>query len=68
MIATVLEASNAMQEEAKTIVDGVAVSGGIATLAGWLPDITALLTIIWLSLRIWESDTVQGWVNNDDSD
>ena len=55
-----------MQEEAKTIVDGVAVSGGIATLAGWLPDITALLTIIWLSLRIWESDTVQRWVAPDD--
>ena len=68
MIATVLEASSAMQEEAKTIVDGVAVSGGIATLAGWLPDLTALLTIIWLSLRIWESDTVQGWMDKDGSD
>ena len=68
MIAMVLEASSAMQEEAKTIVDGGAVSGGIATLAGWLPDLTALLTIIWLSLRIWESDTVQGWVNKDGSD
>jgi hypothetical protein len=57
-----------MQEEAKTIVDGVAVSGGIATLAGWLPDLTALLTIVWLSLRIWESDTVQGWTRKDGSD
>ena len=54
-----------MQEEAKTIVDGVAVSGGIATLAGWLPDITALLTIVWLSLRIWESDTVQRMVGHE---
>jgi len=53
-----------MQEEAKTIVDGVAVSGGIATLAGWLPDLTALLTIVWLSLRIWESDTVQRMVGH----
>jgi len=55
-----------VQEEAKTIVDGIAVSGGIATIAGWLPDITALLTIIWLSLRIWESDTVQGWMDKND--
>ena len=53
-----------MQEEAKTIVDGVAVSGGIATLAGWLPDLTALLTIVWLSLRIWESDTVRRMVGH----
>jgi len=56
-----------MQEEAKTIVDGIAVSGGIASIVGWLPDVTALLTIVWLSLRIWESDTVQGWVGKSDS-
>ena len=55
-----------MQEEAKTIVDGIAVSGGIASIVGWLPDITALLTIIWLSLRIWESDTVQSWMDKND--
>ena len=48
-----------MQEEAKTIADAVAVSSGIATLAGWLPDVAALCTIIWLSIRIWESDTIQ---------
>lgn len=48
-----------MAEEAKTIMDGVAVSGGIATLAGWLPDVAALCTIVWLAIRIWESDTIQ---------
>jgi len=49
-----------MQEEVKSIVDAVAVTGGVASLAGWLPDIAALVTIIWLSIRIWESDTVKG--------
>jgi len=48
-----------MQEEAKTVVDSLAVGGTVATLAGWLPSIASLFTIIWLSLRIWESDTVQ---------
>ena len=41
-------------------MDGVAVSGGIASLAGWLPDIAAAMTILWLALRIYESTTVQG--------
>ena len=41
-------------------MDGVAVSGGIASLAGWLPDIAAVMTILWLALRIYESTTVQG--------
>jgi len=49
-----------MQTEAKSIVDAVAVGGGVASLAGWLPDIAALLTIVWLSIRIWESETVKG--------
>jgi len=47
------------EETVKTVVDGVAVTGGIATIAGWLPDVAALLTIIWLGLRIWESRTIQ---------
>ena len=49
-----------MQQEVKSIADAVAVSGGVASLAGWLPDAAALVTIIWLSIRIFESDTIQG--------
>lgn len=47
------------EEAVKTVLDGVAVTGGIATIAGWLPDVAASLTIIWLGLRIWESRTIQ---------
>ena len=54
-----------MQEEAKTVMDSLAVGGTVATLAGWLPSIASLFTIIWLSLRIWESDTVQKLVKRD---
>ena len=60
-----------MQQEVKSIADAVAVSGGVASLAGWLPDAAALVTIIWLSIRIWESDTIQkmlGRKGNSDGD
>ena len=40
-------------------MDAVAVSGGVASLAGWLPNMAALVTIVWLSIRIWESETVK---------
>jgi hypothetical protein len=40
-----------MQEEAKTVVDSLAVGGTVATLAGWLPAVASLFTIIWLALR-----------------
>ena len=54
-----------MQEEAKTVFDGLAVTGTVATMAGWLPPLASALTIVWLSIRIWESPTVQKMFNRD---
>ncbi len=48
-------------------MDGVAVSGGIASLAGWLPDAAAGMTILWLALRIYESRTVQGLIKGEEN-
>lgn len=50
-----------MQEPVKQIVDITAAGTGVATFFGLLPDVAALLTVIWLALRIYESKTVQGW-------
>ena len=52
-----------MQEEAKTVVDAFAVGGTIGALAGWLPPLAALATLIWTCLRIWETKTVQKVLN-----
>lgn len=46
-------------EETKQVVDVAAASTGVLTLVAWLPPIASLLTIVWLGLRIYESDTVQ---------
>jgi len=48
-----------MTNEAKEAVDVLAASTGVMSLAAWLPPVASLFTIIWLGLRIWESDTVQ---------
>lgn len=39
--------------------DSVAVGVLIAWVAQLLPQIATLLTIVWMALRIYESDTVQ---------
>ena len=52
-----------LAEDVKTVIDGFAVGGTVATLAGWLPPVASLLTIVWLSIRIWESDTIQKMFN-----
>ena len=49
----------AVAESVKETVDVVAASTGILSLVAWLPPTASLFTIIWLSLRIWESETVK---------
>lgn len=48
-----------VQESAKHTVDAAAVGVAGATWVDWLPDIAAGLSIVWLLLRIWESETVK---------
>ena len=48
-----------MNEENKVIVD---VAAGTGTAAAWLemaPDAVALVTGVWVLIRIWETKTVQ---------
>lgn len=48
-----------MVEETKQALDVAAVSTGIMSIATWLPPVASLFTIIWMGIRIYESDTVQ---------
>ncbi len=48
-----------MEESTKDILDVAAASTAIMSLAAWLPPTASLLTIVWLGIRIYESETVQ---------
>jgi hypothetical protein len=50
----------------KSLVDLLSFATVMGTLADALPAIAALFTIIWTSFRIYETDTVQGWINRKD--
>ena len=45
--------------ETKDVIDIAAASTGILSLMSWLPPIASLFTIVWLGIRIYESETVQ---------
>jgi len=49
-------------EEGKEVVDIAAASTGVMALATWLPPIASVFTIVWLGIRIFESETVQNLV------
>jgi hypothetical protein len=52
-----------MIETTKEVIDVAAASTGILSLAAWLPPVASIFTIVWLGIRIYESNTVQSIVN-----
>lgn len=51
-----------MVDHAKHVGDGISLAASLGALAGWLPAIAALASLIWTLIRIYETKTVQGWV------
>jgi len=58
-----------MNNEIKNMADGAAVVVGIGGVMGWMVPIVTLiggvLTIVWMGIRIWETNTVQKLVKRD---
>ena len=58
-----------MNNEIKNMADGAAVVVGISGVMGWMIPIVTLiggvLTIVWMGIRIWETNTVQKLVKRD---
>lgn len=46
-------------EHTKSIIDAISIGGVMATLAGWLPAVAALFSIVWTLIRIYETKTIQ---------
>lgn len=55
-----------MNNDVKTMTDGAAVVVGLSGFMGWVTPVVALiggvLTIVWMCIRIYETDTVKGLV------
>jgi len=58
-----------MNNEIKNMADGAAVVVGVGGVMGWMiPIVTfigGVLTIVWMGIRIWETNTVQKLVKRD---
>ena len=51
-------------EQLKLIGDALSIGTVLGTIAGYLPAIAAVVTIIWTGIRIWETKTVQNWLKS----
>ena len=52
-------------ETTKQAIDAVSVFTVVGTLSDLLPPMAALVTIIWTGIRIFETETVQGFLGRD---
>lgn len=52
-------------EGLKHLLDALSIGTMLGTLFQMLPNIAALITIIWTAIRIYETKTVQGWLNKE---
>ena len=52
-----------LTEGTKHVLDGLSIVTVLGALVDILPAIAALFTIVWTGIRIYETKTVQGWIN-----
>ncbi|MBS4046578.1 MAG: hypothetical protein KG075_09580 [Alphaproteobacteria bacterium] len=49
-------------ELAKQMLDALSITALLAVFFQWLPHATALLSFIWVCIRLYETKTVQRWL------
>lgn len=45
----------------KSVADGVSYGVAVATLAGWLPQIASLISILWIGFQFYHSAPMKEW-------
>jgi hypothetical protein len=53
---------NSTPETTKYMIDALSIATVLGTIMNWLPAVAAVFTIIWTTIRIYETKTVQGWL------
>jgi hypothetical protein len=48
-----------MQPQEKVVMDVAAVGTTLGSLGEWLPPVASLFTIVWMGIRIYETNTIQ---------
>ena len=55
-----------MTEDAKQVADVAAGGVTISAFMAWIPEATALLSLVWVCIRIYETDTVRNIIRKND--
>lgn len=64
MTRHILDFFDNINEHTKHVIDWTSIGIALGTLMQILPSIAAALSIVWSIIRIYETNTVQGWIKN----
>ena len=56
------------QEMLKHVIDGASILTVIGTLVEFLPAVSAVLSIVWVAIRIYETETIKKLTNRKKDD
>jgi hypothetical protein len=56
------------QETLKHMIDGASILTVIGTLVEFLPAVSAILSIVWVAIRIYETETVKRLMGRKEDD
>ena len=51
-----------MTEHDKVAIDIMSLSAVAAAILNYVPAVTAVLSLVWVCIRLYETKTVQGWL------
>ena len=51
-----------IQEPVKQVVDGIAAIGTVSAIMQWIPPATAIITLVWVSIRLYETKTIRNLI------
>jgi hypothetical protein len=51
-----------INEHTKHWIDTASIATVLGTIMNWLPAVAAIFSIVWTSIRIYETKTVQNWL------
>jgi hypothetical protein len=57
-----------LSESIKHTMDAISIVTVVGTLMNLLPSVAAVLTIVWTGIRIYETETIQGFFNRKKKD
>ena len=57
-----------MTSQEKDILDAAAASTAVLSLFAWLPPVASLFTVVYLGIRIWETETIKQITNRRDKE